>query len=69
MADPTYVRSEIDANPVWELAFVLSEIQNDGAPIGWGKYIGVARCLLDSYDIKRKTPMTAQPLTSNLTPS
>lgn len=52
--DPTYVQEEIDANPKWQLAFSLSEIQNDNAPIGWGKYIYVAECLLANYSIKRK---------------
>jgi hypothetical protein len=52
--DPTYVREEIDANPEWQLAFSLSEIENDNAPIGWSKYIGTAKCLLANYDIKRK---------------
>jgi hypothetical protein len=52
--DPTYDKQLIDANPVWELAFFLSEIQNDNAPIGWSKYIGAATCLLDNYEIKRK---------------
>lgn len=54
MADPTYVRAEIDANPAWQLAFSLSEIQNDNAPLGWGRYILVAECLLAIYEIKRK---------------
>lgn len=54
MSDPTYDREQIDANPEWELAFVLSEIMNDGAPMGWGRYISVAKCLLASYEIKRK---------------
>jgi hypothetical protein len=35
--DPTYDRGEIDANPEWQLAFSLSEIMNDNAPLGWGK--------------------------------
>lgn len=52
--DPTYDRNEIDNNPEWHLAFVLSEIMNDYAPIGWSKYIGTARCLLDAFDIKPK---------------
>jgi len=52
--DPTYNREEIDKNPVWQLAFILSEIQNDAAPIGWSKYIWVAKCLLDAYDMKLK---------------
>ena len=29
MNDPTYVKDEIEANPAWDLAFTLSEIQND----------------------------------------
>lgn len=49
--DPTYNRKEIDANPVWQLAFSLSEIMNDDAPIGWSKYISTAECLLDNYKI------------------
>lgn len=54
MIDPTHVRDKIKANPVWDLAFTLSELQNDNAPIGWGGYIFLAECLLNSYDISRK---------------
>ena len=54
MLDPTYVKEEIKKRPEWELAFSLSEIMNDNAPIGWGKYIYVAKCLLNFYDIKQK---------------
>ena len=54
MADPTYVMEEIEADPEWELAFVLSEIENDNAPIGWSRYIGKAKCLLAHFDIKKK---------------
>lgn len=54
MDDPTYDRKVINANPTWRLAFSLSEIQNDNAPIGWSKYIYVAECLLNNYNIKRK---------------
>lgn len=46
--DPTYVKEQIEANPVWYLAWTLSEIQNDDAPIGWSKYISTARCLMAS---------------------
>lgn len=56
MSDPTYDKAVIDADPVWQLAFSLSEIQNDNAPLGWSKYIGVAKCLLANYEIKRKEP-------------
>jgi len=54
MADPTYVKDEISANPDWDLAFSLSEIMNDSAPIGWSRYIGAARCLRALYRIERK---------------
>lgn len=54
MNDPTYVKKEIDNNPVWELAFSLSEMQNDNAPIGWAKYILLAGLILDNYEVKRK---------------
>lgn len=52
--DHTYDKATINANPVWQLAFSLSEIMNDGAPIGWGQYIYAAECLLANYEIKRK---------------
>ncbi len=54
MNDPTYNKSEIKNNPVWDIAFILSEIMNDNAPIGWGKYILTAQCLLGVFEIKRK---------------
>lgn len=55
MLDPTYDQTEINKNPAWQLAFSLSEIMNDDAPIGWSKYISTAKCLLSNYDIKRKS--------------
>jgi hypothetical protein len=55
MLDPTYDKTAIEANPEWELAFVLSEIENDNAPLGWSRYIGTANCLLAHFDIKRKS--------------
>ena len=54
MQDPTYDTNEIKRRPEWELAFSLSEIQNDSAPMGWSRYIWVAECLLANYDMKRK---------------
>jgi hypothetical protein len=54
VADPTYVSAEIDADPVWRLAFWLSEIDNDHAPIGWGAYLPLARALLATFDLTRK---------------
>jgi hypothetical protein len=60
MVDPTYRPEEIEANPVWQLAFTLSELQNDTAPIGWSKYIFLAKCLLNLYEMKRRESTTPQ---------
>lgn len=54
MDDPTYDRKAIEENKEWQLAFALSEIMNDGAPLGWGYYIFSAKCLLANFDIKKK---------------
>ncbi len=54
MPDPTYVKEDIEARPEWDLAYTLSEIQNDNAPIGWSMYVWVAECLLNHYDITPK---------------
>jgi hypothetical protein len=43
--DPTYVTEEIESNPIWHAAFIMSEILNDNAPLGWGKYIYAAERL------------------------
>lgn len=45
-SDPTYVKAEIDANSRWKLAFELSELDNDDAPIGWFQYINIADWIL-----------------------
>ncbi len=45
--DPTYDKKEINANPVWKMAFIMSECLNDGAPMGWGKYIWVAVAVIE----------------------
>ncbi len=62
MNDPTYVREEIDANPIWTLAFILSELDNDNAPIGWGKYIPLATAL------RAYTPKAAKLIVQECTP-
>lgn len=54
MSDPTYVKEEIDANPEWKLAFRLSEVDNDNAPIGWWRYILLARWLRENYILTEK---------------
>lgn len=54
MNDPTYDKEAIKARLEWDLAWVLSQIIDDNAPIGWSKHIFTAKCLLAHYDIKRK---------------
>jgi hypothetical protein len=55
MSDPTYVLAEINANPEWKLAWQLSEVDNDNAPVGWGRYIILTRWLLTTYDLKERS--------------
>jgi len=54
MRDPTYVKSEIEANPIWHLAWRMSEYDNDDAPIGWFKYTNIAHWLIMTFDMKEK---------------
>lgn len=54
MKDPTYVKSEIEANLEWHVAWTLSEIENDQAPLGWSKYIPRAQSLLAVFNITPK---------------
>lgn len=42
------------SKPKDALAHSLSEIINDGAPLGWEKYRGPASCLLSLFEIKPK---------------
>jgi len=56
MMDPTYDAKKIEANNIWSLAFLMSEIDNDNAPIGWSNYIFLASALLNKYDIVEKPP-------------
>lgn len=52
--DPTYDRQEIDAKPEWKIAFILSEIWNDNAPIGWAKFIPAAeKAIADARGVRR----------------
>jgi hypothetical protein len=55
MSDPTYITAEIEANPIWRAAFVMSEHLNDNAPIGWSRYIPVAESLA------RQAPLAREP--------
>lgn len=52
MNDPTYVKAEIEASPIWYLAWRLSEVDNDAAPIGWSRYINIATWLLSTFAMK-----------------
>lgn len=53
-SDPTYVKAEIEKNPVWKIAFVLSECLNHNAPLGWGRYIWVAEAIVADSKPKKK---------------
>jgi len=53
MSDPTYDKGIIFSNPVWKIAWVLSEAKNDNAPLGWSAYIPEAE-LLYKDEMKRK---------------
>jgi hypothetical protein len=71
MADPTYVKDEVEANVEWHVAWTLSEILNDNAPIGWSRYCGTARCLLAAWDMTPKatdTPPAAAPAETDRQP-
>jgi hypothetical protein len=57
-ADPTYNTELIQANRLWHVAWVLSEIRNDSAPIGWSRYISDAECLLAAFDMTPKRAPT-----------
>lgn len=41
-----------DDSPEERLAFILSEIMDDSAPIGWEKYRGAACCLLHNKEAR-----------------
>lgn len=52
--DPTFNLEVINADPDMELAFCMSELENDNAPIGWSKYLPLAKMLRSHYNISRK---------------
>lgn len=54
MNDTTYVNKEINKNPVWHIAWLLSEMRNLNAPIGWSVYIPDAELILEHYSVKLK---------------
>jgi len=59
--DPTYNMDIINSKPDWKLAFELSEVDNDNAPIGWFSYIHLASHLNRKYEIKTKEPHSQKP--------
>lgn len=54
MIDPTYDTNEIKKNEAWHVAWVLAQIKDDDAPIGWAKWIPTAECLLATFKITPK---------------
>ena len=55
MEDPTYNKEVINKDPITKLAFFLSEIDNDNAPIGWFKYSNLASAILSKYELVEKS--------------
>ena len=53
-SDPTYITADIEDNPAWKLAFWLSEVDNQHAPLGWSRYIPLATCLLATFDMRKR---------------
>lgn len=54
MDDPTYEEVVINRYPIWRLAFFLSELYNDNAPIGWSKYAEIAeRAIEEAKRVKQ----------------
>ena len=55
--DPTYDKKEIERRLDWKLAFLLSELANDDAPMGWSRYIPIAqRALKDAQELPKHEP-------------
>jgi hypothetical protein len=54
MMDPTYNKELIESTLLWHIAFILSEMSNDDAPIGWSKYIPTAKVILENFDVRPK---------------
>lgn len=46
MSDPTYDPEVLRTNGVWQIAFVISEMVNDAAPVGWSRFIPLANQVL-----------------------
>lgn len=49
-----YDRVVIDANPALYLAWVIAQIKDDNAPIGWWAHVSFALMLLDNFEIKKR---------------
>jgi len=54
MNDPTYDMELIKSKPTWYLAWRISEVDNDNAPIGWWKYINIASWLHSRFEMIEK---------------
>lgn len=63
-SDFTYVKEEIESKREWSLAFRLSEVHNDNAPIGWTHYIGLATWLFANFNM---TDITKKPILEDVT--
>jgi hypothetical protein len=51
---PVYAAAEKGKNPVEDLAWLMSELHNDNAPIGWRGYIPLAAALMERFEMKER---------------
>src|SRR5882672_192097 len=63
MEDFTYVKEQIESKREWALAFKLSEVHNDNAPLGWTNYIELATWLFSHYNM---ADITKRPILENV---
>lgn len=49
-----FERDKIAENPTLQLAWDISQIVDDDAPLKWYKHVFTAKCLLSGYEMKRK---------------
>jgi len=54
MKDPTYIIEEIEQNPIYLMAWIMSEWFNDNAPIGWSNYIPTAESINNKLNVSIK---------------
>ena len=52
--DPAVSKEQIESDPEYHIAWILSEHYNDSTPIGLCRYLGAARSILRKYAVAQK---------------